>query len=1046
MSRNIFPRLLICGLFLISFSFAQQAEISGFVHDQSGGNITEASISLKNKGNGLTQRSDTNGSGLYALRGLQSGLYSLAVSAPGFETKVLEDLTVEVGAKLTRNIELKVSSASASVTVSDSSLPVNMVDGAVSTVVNRQFVENMPLNGRSFQALLTMVPGVTAVPSSGTGFGGEISVNGQRTEANYFTIDGVSANTGALTITNSSGVGRGAGFSGSVAGLSAIGTTQSLVSVDALQEFRATTSTYSSEYGRTPGGQFSFQTRSGTNEAHGSLFEYFRNDKLDANNWFNNRAGLPRQVERQNDFGGTLGAPIFIPKFYDGRNRTFFFFSYEGLRLRTPQAANTFDVPSLELRQNAPAALQPFLNAFPLPNGPVGTNGLASFTGSYSAPSNLDTTSIRIDHGFSDMFKVFGRYSYSPSSNVSRQTPNLANVSSVAVNVKTLTLGATNIVSARANNDFRFNTTWNDSFGRFTPDNFGGATAFRMSDIAGLEDPSANLFFYMNFGLRPVLRIIPRDIYQTQFNITDAFSLSVGRHNLKFGFDWRRMGNDQSLPSVYEYPVFSNASQILSNTPQFITLFSFAGSSMKPVYHNFSTFVQDEWRVTPRLSLSLGLRWDINPAPKDAAGNDPYTLDQVADLGTSKLAPSGTALWNTRWSNFAPRLGFAYHLRQSAGYDTTIRGGAGLFYDTGNNLGSAGYWGVGISGSTTYTGVSAPAGLDLINNVPAPNTNTPYQTTVYAYDPNLKLPYTTQWNFAVEQGLGDKQSLILNYVGSSAKQLLIWRQYYPGYFGNENFRTAGGFGNTLQLTTNGASSNYHSLQAQFQRRLSRGLQAMASYTWAHSIDTASTNFQVYHLIRGNSDFDVRHNLQVAATYDLPRFGSGVTSALWNGFSLDGKVSARSSLPVDLVGANSLDVNTGSSQPFHPNVVAGQPVYISDSNAPGGRRINFDAFVAAPTGVDGSAGRNYVRGFHAAQMDIALRRHFRLTETIGLQFRAEAFNVLNTPIFGGIYNDLSFGSSRFGYAFSTQNSQLGGLNPIYQTGGPRSIQLALKLVF
>lgn len=1047
MSYSYFLRCLSLLMLAVSFAFAQQAEIAGFVQDQSGGFIPGAAIALRNLQTAREQNTSSNESGVYALRGLPPGVYSLSATAPGFEIKIFQQLTIEVGAKLTRNIELKLSSTNETVTVSDTSLTINTVDGSVSTVVNRQFVENMPLNGRSFQALLTMVPGVTAVPSSGTGFGGEISVNGQRTEANYYTIDGVSANTGALTISNSSGVGRGAGFSGSTPGQSAIGTTQSLVSVDALQEFRSTTSSYSAEYGRTPGGQFSFQTRSGTNALHGSLFEYFRNDKLDANNWFNNQAGLPRQSERQNDFGGTVGGPVFIPKLYDGRNRTFFFFSYEGLRLRTPQAAVTYDVPGNELRENAPAALQPFLNAFPRPTGPTGDNGLASFTASYSAPSNLDTSSVRLDHSFNDLFKVFGRYSYSPSSSLSRQSPNLANVSSVAVNVKTFTIGATNIVSARANNDFRFNTTWNDSFGRFTPDDFGGATPFRMSAIPGLEDPNANLFFYMNFGLRPVLRIIPRDIYQTQFNLTDAFSISLGRHTVKMGLDWRRIGNDQPLPSIYEYPVFSNAQQILQNQPQFVTLFTFAGASMKPVYTNFSTFIQDEWRVNPRLSISMGLRWDINPAPSDADGNDPFTLDQIDDLSTSKLSPKGSPLWKTRWTNFAPRLGFAYQLRQASGFDTTVRGGAGLFYDTGNNMGTMGYWGVGVSGSTSYTGVPAPASQELVDAAPQPSTSTPYQSNVYAFDPDLKSPYTLQWNFALEQGLGDKQSLILNYVGSAGKQLLTWRQYYPGFFGNPNFKNESSYGNSLQLTGNGSSSNYHALQAQFQRRWSRGLQAMASYTWSHSIDTASTNFAVYRLLRASSDFDVRHNLQTALTYDLPELGvDSKASAIWNGFSIDGKVSARSSLPIDLVGANSLDLASGSSLPFHPNLVPGEPLYITDSLAPGGRRINFNAFTAAPANVDGNAGRNVVRGFKAVQTDLALRRHFRITEHVGLQLRAEAFNVFNTPIFGDVYNNLSYDASRFGYAYTTQNGQLGGLNPIYQTGGPRSIQLSLKLVF
>lgn len=1043
-------RLVLAGLLLCAgAAYGQQAELSGLIQDASGAAVSGASVEALNLGTNIRQATTTNESGLYILAPIQPGAYRVTVEAFGFQRTVIESLELAVAAKVTRNVQLKIGSVSENITISAAGLNVNTVDATVSTVVDHQFVSNMPLNGRSFQSLLTMVPGVTAVPSSGAGFGGEVTVNGQRTEANYFTIDGVSANTGALTITNSSGVGRGAGFSGSTPSVSAIGTTQTLVSVDALQEFRATTSTYSAEYGRTPGGQFSFLTRSGTNQLHGSLFEYFRNDKLDANNWFNNRAGLPRQAERQNDFGGTVGGPLRIPRLYDGRDRTFYFFSYEGLRLRTPQAAMTYDVPSLSLRANAPTALQPFLNAFPIPNGPESGNGLASFTGGYSSPSNLDSTGIRMDHSVSDSLKVFGRFSSATSSNTTRQTPNMANRSAVSIDVKTLTLGATQILSPRISNEARMNLTWNDSLGSFTPDNFGGATPFQINQVPGLSDPNANLFFYLNFGLQPVLRIIPRDIQQRQFNITDNVTMVFGRHTVKVGLDYRRIKNNQPLPSVYEYPVFLNAAQVLQNSPQFVTLFRFTGGAMQPIYDNFSTFAQDEWKVNRRLSLSFGLRWDINPAPHDAAGNDPYTLDQTDNLVTAKLAPQGTPLWKTSYTNFAPRLGGAYHLYEKPGRETVLRAGFGIFYDTGNTLGTMGYWGVGISGSSSLTGVGAPLTQAQIDSVPKPGTATPYETNVYAYDPNLKLPYSRQWNVAIEQSLGEHQTLTVNYVGSAGRRLLLWRQYLPGRLGNLNFKPVNqtGFGNSLQLTTNGTDSDYHALQIQFQRKLSHGLQAMGSYTWSHSIDTASTNFQVYQVLRASSDFDIRHNVQAAVTYDLPEFSSQpVLHKLIHGFAVDTRFAARSALPVDLVGVNGLDPATGSTLPYHPDVVPGQPYYIDDVNAPGGRRINFAAFKAAPDGVEGNAGRNVVRGFASVQTDLSIRRRFALGERTGVQFRAEAFNVFNQVNLGSIYPNLSYGASRFGYAYQTLNAQLGGVSPIYQTGGPRSIQLSLRLSF
>ncbi len=228
----------------------------------------------------------------------------MTVSADGFETQSREDIRVETAQNIRLDFALKIGISKEVVTVSGDQINVNQSDATVSTVIDRQFVDNIPLNGRSLQNLLTIVPGVSLVPGQGqVGYGGEITVNGQRTESNYFTVDGVSANSGAK-IDNETG---GAGYSGSVPGMSIIGTTQSMVSLDDLQEFRAITSTYSAEYGRTPGGQFAMTTRSGTNLWHGSLFDYFRNDALDATDFFNNYYGYPKTAERQNDFGGTSG-------------------------------------------------------------------------------------------------------------------------------------------------------------------------------------------------------------------------------------------------------------------------------------------------------------------------------------------------------------------------------------------------------------------------------------------------------------------------------------------------------------------------------------------------------------------------------------------------------------------------------------------------------------------------------------------------------------------------------------------------------------------
>src|SRR5216684_768682 len=315
---------------------------------------------------------------------------------------------------------------------------VSTTDTAVSTVVDRQFAENLPLNGRSFQTLIELTPGVALTASNGRDTG-QFSVDGQRASSNYWTVDGVSANVG---IGSANSVAAGNGLSGAAASFSVLGGTNSLVSVDALQEFRIQTSTYAPEFGRTPGAQISILTRSGTDQFHGTLFDYLRNDALDANNWFNGfctpgpSCPLPKAKERQNDFGGTFSGPVV-------RDRTFFFFSYEGLRLRLPQTSLT-TVPCDSTcqvfgnaRAMAASALQPFLNAYPLPNGPeVFTpctpnvngcpasgqqpTGTAQFNESFSNPATLDAYSLRIDHKLNDKVTFFGRYNYSPSEILNR--------------------------------------------------------------------------------------------------------------------------------------------------------------------------------------------------------------------------------------------------------------------------------------------------------------------------------------------------------------------------------------------------------------------------------------------------------------------------------------------------------------------------------------------------------------------------------------------------------------------------------------------------
>jgi hypothetical protein len=1037
--------LILCGA-PSALAQSTDATISGVVVDPVGKVIPDATIEIVNDSTGAHYSSATNGAGIYTVTILPPGQYRLQVSKVGFKTLIKPGIILNVQSAVALNFTLPLGATSESITVEAGASAINTTDGSVSTVIDRGFVENMPLNGRSFQDLLTLAPGVSQVPNSyaigyGVGYSGDIVVNGQRTESNYYSVDGVSANTGAMP----GSFGGGAGISGNVPSLSALGTTQSLVSVDDLQEFRSTTSSYSAEYGRSPGGQFSFSTRSGTSTLHGIAYDYFRNDALDSANWFNDFYGEPKGEERQNDFGGTLGGPVVFRRTRGGNTKTFFFFSYEGLRLDSPQAAMQVEVPDNYLRTSSPAALQPILDAFPIANG--GSDGLGDdfsyYVEAVSYPSSLNSTSIRIDHSAGEKLSLFARYADSPSSSTAyteaiRQT--------TQYHTRTATLGATYAVTPHQSNDLRFNFTQTAGTISQQSTDLGGATPFSLGSIPGPKNGSfpqlnSDLAVIFDYASYNSFQLSSLPTTQNQINITDAHNWSLGRHTFKAGVDWRRLSTTLASQNPVEEMAFDNESQVLENSPDYSAVEIDGSSHDEPLYTNFSSFLQDEWKATPRLSVALGLRWDINPAPTNLHGPDPYAVNQVAEISTTQLAPQGTPLWKTDWLGFAPRLGLAYRLHPESSLNTVIRAGFGVFYDPGNTQGSLGYSGIGFQSEQTYSSASFPLSSQQLA-LPAPSAATPYSAAVFGYDPNLKLPYSMQYNAAVEQAFSTRESLTVNYVGSGGRRLLSDFFVYPAVVGNTNF----GASTTLQVVEGRASSGYNSLQVKYQRSISHGLQALTSYTWSHSIDNASSNFNIYELLRASSDFDIRHNLQAALSYLPPPINSSFRfAALLSGWGFDSRVEARTGVPVNIVGSEELNPDTGEYLYYQPNLVSGQPLYVYGHAYPGGRAINYHAFATAATGIQGDAPRNVGRDFGAVQFDQAIRRDVPLHDRLHLQIRAEAFNVFNHPMFGSVYNYLAYGPTLFGRAYNTLNS-LGNLNPLYQVGGPRSLQLSLKILF
>lgn len=395
----------------------------------------------------------------------------------------------------------------------------------------------------------------------------------------------------------------------------------------------------------------------------------------------------------------------------------------------------------------------------------------------------------------------------------------------------------------------------------------------------------------------------------------------------------------------------------------------------------------------------------------------------------------------------ASPLGVAYVFHNTPSRETVLRVGGGVFFDTGQQLGSQGFLGAGFSAEDALFApfpVNAATQAPVIVNPPVP----PYFYP-FGFDPHLQLPYTLQWNASIEQALGKSQAFTVSYVGSHAARLLQDIAYEPANNPNTTY---------LDFIQNGLTSDYDALQVQFRRRLSDGLTALASYTLSHCIDYASGN-NLLGYQRGSCDFDVRHNLSGAFSYNLPDVGhKGFVNAVLHHWGLDNRITARTSFPITFYGNQLLQPN---GQFFFGglNFIPGQPVYLYGSNCasvlqgigdlragqgcPGGRAINPNAFIPATSGI-GDVARNFARGFGAWQMDLAVRRDFPIFERLKLQFRAEAFNVFNHPNFGRV--DGQFGDATFGQATGTLASTLGILSPLYQQGGPRSMQFALKLIF
>jgi hypothetical protein len=981
---------------------AQSSYIYGRILDPSATGAEGVAVSVVNEDNGFRYSSLSQGDGAYSAGPLTPGSYKITVRKEGFRTMIRFHVRVDGSRPERADFALSLGSIQETITVEDSpSVLARASDVSVATDLDRHEIDELSLDGRGLLGLVEMSPGTSVVPAT-RGDAGQFVTDGQRPNTNSFTVDGISANHGV-----SAGGLPAQTTGGSLPVLSAFGSLDSLIPTGAVEEFEIRTSSSTAQFGRLPGAAVSVISRSGSDEFHGSAGYTFRNELLDANDWFANRAGDTRPTTRENNVDSSFGGPLW-------RDRTFFFISYEYIGLLEPFTWIE-PVPSLAARSAAPAWAQPALALFPAPNGPALGGGLADWQGTNSRPGSLEAGSLRIDHSLNSRISLFARYSDSPSENQF----GITQVNHLYFRSWSGTAGLNWRISPELILDVRMNRsdTKAESFWR-------GATGCELLPIAQLLQPAApscgELIRFDINGVADVISGSEGKRWQHQWQTTQSLSWKHGTHSFEAGADFLSIEPVRSDANG-TLSLIADSMAALDNTNSFWEGRS-SPINQSTLVNEFSTWVHDTWRPLPRLTIVGGLRWEYSPPPP--IGSTPASF---LDFATGIVEPANPPrpLWLTPYGHFAPRLGLSFSPTKSG--RTVISAGAGVYYDSSLSIATD-----EINGG--------PLSLDQFLS----GRNGLFSTQLsYGFMPNLQLPRVEQWNVSLERSLTASDQISFGYVGSHGYDLIR--------------REVGGLGSSPTdweaLTTNNGYSHYNALMAQYHRHIAHGVESLVSYAWSHSFDNISSDSFLVWAGSGmtpagdyaSSDYDMRHSLTASFNWALP----GIIKGWAKGWSLDGIVRARSGFPITVLDTQQY-AGISFMNAFRPSLVPNVPLWISDPNAPGGKSLNPQAFVQLNGDEPGNLGRNAITGFGMWQLDLALRREFRLTDRSKLEFRFQAFNALNHPSFADPVRYLD--SPYFGESTSMLNLMLGtgspasGLTPLLQNGGPRSIEAVIRLHF
>jgi hypothetical protein len=1099
-----------------SLSIAAQAQsytgsITGIVTDQNGAIVANANVSLTSVETGLTRSATSDSEGAYFFTSLPPGSYNLRVSATGFSTREIRaQLTVSQQLRLDAQLKVGGTVEIMDITVSEGGVAVDTQNSQLSNVVTERQVKDLPLITRNPYDLVALSAGATDGPDKGTGFmrGQGFSVNGQRSQSGNFILDGGENND---TFTANPG---------------------QTVPLDAIQEFRVQTNNYTAEYGRGSGFVANVVTKSGTNDFHGTVYEFNRNSALAANDSFHNANNREKPFFNRNQFGGSVGGPVI-------KNKTFFFGSAEWLRIRS-SVDTPFYVPTPQLLAASSSATNSIFSQFPAPAitgsnfltaDQLGLGPLVSATGAPIAsdtplfgqvavpiprdagaglPQNTFLWTGRVDHAFSDRTSLFGRYAYERTDGlVGTNSFSPYDGFSTGINTRNqnFTLQLTRTWSPRVVMESRF------IYNRLRGDQPLGTApvspTFSITDvIAARTDGDIVLPGY--FATASTLAAaIPFGGPQNLYQGFSTLSWQLNNHTLKFGGQYIHIRDNRT------FGAFQNALADFQNVQAFIDgnvrsyqiaidpggrfpgdvlNAPFTAPSFTRHYHynEVAWFAEDTYKITPRLTLNAGLRWEYfgvlySPGSERALDSNFYygegsnLIEQTAngrfDLTINQTGDLKNRFYRPDYNNFAPRIGLAYDL--FGDNKTVLRAGYGIFYDRSfgnvlfNVIQNPPNYAVLVAGEANDTD-PITANVDQYAAL-AGLSGQSYSSSARALDQNLRTSYANVWNVNLQHELKNNFVVTLAYAGSNGIKLYslnnVNRIGSGVLLGREGERLNPSI-SSINLRGNDGHSNYNSFQASLDSRYIRsaGLQFRAAYTWAHAIDNASSTFGDSYLLsrvgagvfgsqdafnpaadKGDADFDVRHRFVTSFNWDIPfakNLNKGVLKTALDGWAMNGVLSFRTGVPFTVFDTGQVDNNV--QQAIRPLVTGTAPGKLSPlrpSADQGGTfdYLDFTGLSSTPSvngPFDGTLGRNTFRAPGIQTWNVSFFRNINVTESKRLQFRAEFFNLFNHAnlfVAGGT-NDIAGGTT------AVRVTRGGLFDNINNAEQHRNIQLALKFIF